>query len=217
MRLWVAVLAVVWTTGVAWADELLDYLCGVGDFQVVRRERTVLPPEAGAAGMSRALNRGVIGFNIGGLIPLAARRENPAGALAMGFLLRFPLRPGLPVGRFEISTNFAVTKMLRDKPTDVKESYEEYWELGVCYLGHFSTARFSLNPFWGVGLGYAAESEVREGGSDTRRDTTPTALLIAKVGWDTLRGISLEFSIRWLLNSDCNISSMAALLMTVYF
>jgi len=217
MRFWVAVLAVVWATGAARADELFDYLCGTGNFQVVRRERTVLPPEAGAAGTPKVLSRGVIGFNIGGLIPLAARDENPAGALGAGFLLRFPLRPGLPVGRLEISANLAVTKMLRDKPFGVDEFYEEYWELGVCYLGHFGRGRLSLSPFWGIGLGYAAESVVTEIGADTQRDTETTALFIAKVGWDTLHGISLEFSIRWLLNTDCNISSMAALLMTVYF
>jgi len=217
MRLCIAILSAVCITGVAQADQLLDYLYGVGDFQVVRRERTVLPPEAGAQGMPKTLTRGVIGFNIGGLIPLAARDENPSGALGIGFLLRFPLRPGLPMGRFEISANFAVTKMLRDKPFGVDEFYEEYWELDICYLGHFGRARYTLNPFWGIGLGYASESAVTEVGSSTSRDTETTALFIAKVGWDTLRGISLEFSIRWLLNTDCNISSMAALLMTVYF
>jgi len=217
MRLCIAILAAVCITGVAQADQLLDYLYGVGNFQVVRKERTVLPPEAGAPAMPKALTRGVIGFNIGGLIPLASRDENPSGALGVGFLLRFPLRPGLPMGRFEVAANVAVTKMLRDKPLGVDEFYEEYWELDICYLGHFGRARHMLNPFWGIGLGYASESAVTEVGSSTSRDTETTALFILKLGWDTLRGISLEFSIRWLLNTDCNISSMAGLFLSVYF
>jgi len=218
MRLFV-LLSALFVGQFVWADSLMDYLNGVGDFQIVRRERTTPPPGGapGAAALPRPLTRAVFGFNIGGLIPIASRDENPTGALGLGFLLRFPLRPGLPIGRFEVAVNAAVTKMLRDKPLGVDEFYEEYWELTVCYLGHFAGIRRMLRPFWGIGLGYATESAVTEIGSSSSRDTETTALLILKLGWDTLTGISMEFSIRWLLNSDCNISSMVGLFLTLYF
>lgn len=218
MRLFVVALCLIVTPSV-WADQLMDYLNGVGNLQIVRHERrTVSPrPEATPAALPRPLMRGVIGFNIGGLIPLAAREENPSGALGAGLLLRFPLRPGLPMGRFEVALNGTVTKLMRDTPPGIDEFYEEYWELTICYLGHFGGARRMLQPFWGIGLGYASESIVVESGSLTARDKETTGLFILKLGWDTLHGISMEFSIRWLLNTDCNISSMAALILTVYF
>ncbi len=203
-----------------------DYVERTQRKQVVGESSPYYDPDRPAVGSLR----------IGWLTVWDAKIDRPTNVPTLGFCIRFMLPPD-GMHKIELSFDSSYDRMKRDIiptaiPPSEEDFYQEYYDITLSLLGSFGARRGEYSPlYWGVGIGYAKETE-RTNYTDAARQSPPppilylpggktvfreSSMLQLKLGWDSGRNTYIEVVYKKLLDSNRNLNQVINVVLGVYF
>jgi len=231
MRVALAAFCVVFGVSLRAGDDLSALLLGDTPFQVrteskegglkSERKRHVFVRGGTVPMLPRSLVRPTFGARLGVFVPTSAEVSRPDAALSLGLFFRFPIHPFYNIGRFELAFDVAATRMSMDRYQSgslYDDVWEDYLDVTISYLATIPVAmRRAPNFYIGFGFGIASESRTyRRSGSTVTEVDSDSALLVARLGWDSYRQFAFEASFRLLTDSQRNITTLVQISFCLY-